>query len=169
MMTTDKRLRKKRAARIGALMCFTGILALAMAGQRAGPVTARVERVIDGDTLVVRYQGESQTVRLSGVDTPESAHPTAPVEHFGREASAFTRTRLDGQTVELVTDPTGDTVDAYGRLLRLVYLDGENFNATLIREGYGHAIRGFNYSMRPEFIALENQARIQGRGLWAPR
>ena len=169
MMTTDKRLRKKRAARVGALMCFAGILALAMAGQRTGPVTARVERVVDGDTLVVRYQGENHTVRLIGVDTPESVHPTAPVEHFGAEASAFTRARLDGQTVELVTDPAGDTVDAFGRLLRLVYLDGENFNATLIREGYGHAIRGFDYSMRPEFIALENQARIQGRGLWAPR
>ena len=161
MMDTDKRLRKKRAARIGALMCFAGILALAMAGQRTGPVTARVERVIDGDTLIVRYQGESHTVRPIGVDTPESVHPTAPVEHFGAEASAFTKARLDGQTVELAIDPTGDTVDVYGRLLRLVYLDGgELFNATLIREGYGHAIRGFDYSMRPEFIALETQARI---------
>ena len=169
MMTTDKRLRKKRAARIGALMCFAGILALAMAGQRAGPGTARVERVIDGDTLVGRYPGESHTVRLIGVGTPESVHPTAPVEHFGREASAFTRVRLDGQTVELALDPAGDTVDAYGRLLRLAYLGGELFNATLIRQGYGHAIRGFDYSMRPGFIALENQARIQGRGLWSPR
>ena len=166
MMTTDKRLRKKRAARIGALMCFAGILTLAMAGQRTGPVTAWIERAIDGDTLVVRYQGGSHTVRLIGVDTPESVHPTAPVEHFGREAAAFTKARLDGQTVELAIDPTGDTVDVYGRLLRLVYLDsGELFNATLIREGYGHAIRGFDYSMRPVFIALENQARIQGRGL----
>ena len=169
MMTTDKRLRKKRAARVGALMCFAGILALAMAGQRPGPVTARVERVVDGDTLIVRYQGENHTVRLIGVDTPESVHPTEPVEYFGMEASAFTRARLDGQTVELVVDPADDTVDAYGRLLRLVYLDGENFNATLIREGYGHAIRGFDYSMRRAFIALKNQARIQGRGLWAPR
>ena len=168
MMTTARQ--KKRAARIGALMCLAGILALAMAGQRAGPVTARVERAVDGDTLVVRYQGESHTVRLIGVDMPESVHPTEPVEHFGAEASAFTRARLDRQTVERVTDPTGDTVDAYGRLLRLVYLDrGGLFNATLIREGYGHAIRGFDYSMRRAFIALENQARIQGRGLWAPR
>ena len=149
MMTTDKRLRKKRAARIGGLMCFGGIIALAMAGQWAGPITARVERVVDGDTLVVRYQGESHTVRLIGVHTPESVHPTEPVEPFGAEASAFTRARLDGKTVELAVDPAGDTVDAYGRLLRLVYLEGENFNATL--------------------IALENQARIQGRGLWAPR
>ena len=166
---TDTARRKKRAGRAGALMCVAGIVALAMAGQWAGPVTARVERVVDGDTLIVRYQGESHTVRLIGVDTPETVHPTRPVQYFGAEASAFTKARLDGQMVELVVDRTGDTVDAYGRLPQFVYLDGENFNATLIREGYGHAIRGFDYSMRREFIALDNQARIQGRGLWAPR
>ena len=136
---------------------------------RCSPTRTRVERVVDGDTLVVRYQGENRTVRLTGVGTPESVHPTQPVEHFGLEASAFTKARLDGQTVRLVVGRTGDTVDAYGRLLRLVYLDGgENFNATRIREGCGHAIRGFDYSLRREFIALENQARIQRRGLWAP-
>ena len=118
---------------------------------------------------MVRYQGESRTVRLIGVDTPETVHPTWPMQYLGAEASAFTKARLDGQTVELVADRTGDTVDAFGRLLRLVYLDGEHFNATLIREGYGHAIRGFDYAMRREFIALENQARIQRRGLSAPR
>ena len=166
MMDTAKRLRKKRA---GGLLCFAGIIALAMVGQWAGPVEAPGERVVDGDTFVVRYQGGNRTVRLIGVDTPETVHPTEPVEHFGLEASAFTKARLDGKTVQLVRDRTGDTVDAYGRLLRLVYLDGENFNATLIREGYGHAIRDFDYSMRREFIALENQARIQRRGLWAPR
>ena len=167
-MTTDRRLRKKRAGRVGGLMCFAGILA--MAGQWTGPVTARVERVVDGDTRVGRYPGGHRTVRLIGVDTPESVHPTEPVEHFGLEAADFSRCRLDGQAVRLVLDRTGDTVDAYGRLLRLVYLDGgENFNATLIREGYGHAIRRFDYSMRRQFIALENQARIQRRGLWAPR
>ena len=168
MMTTARQ--KKQAARFGALMCLAGMIALAMARQRAGPVPARVERVVDGDTLIVRYPGESHTFRLIGVDTPESVHPTRHVQYFGAAASALTRARLDGQTVELAVNPTGDTVDAYGRLLHLVYLDGGGlFNATLIREGDGHSIRGFDYSMRPEFIALENQARIQGRGLWAPR
>ena len=167
MRTTARQ--KKQAARFGALMCLAGMIALAMARKRAGPVTARVERVVDGDTLIVRYPGESHTFRLIGVDTPETVHPTRHVQYFGGEASALTRARLDGQTVELAVDPAGDTVDAFGRLLRLVYLDGGLFNATLIRERYGHAIRGFDYSMRREFIALENQARIQGRGLWAPR
>ena len=159
-MHTATRLQKKRGGRAGGLMCFAGIIALAMAGQRGGSVEARVERVVDGDTRVVRYQGENRAVRLIGVDTPESVHPTQPVEHFGLEASSSARSRLDR---------TGDTVDAYGRLSRLVYLNGENFNATLIREGYGHAIRGFDYSMRREFIALEDRVRIQRRGLWAPR
>ena len=170
-MNTDRRLRKKRAARIGVMMCFAGILAMAMLAQRGGrTIMPRVERVIDGDTRVVRYQGESHTGRLIGVATAESVHPAEPVEHFGAEAAVFARSRLDGQTVELVMDRTGDTVDAYGRLPQFVYLDGgELSNATLIREGYGHAICGFDYSMSREFIALENQARIQGRGLWAPR
>ena len=164
MTDTATRLRKKRAGRAGGLMCFAGLLVM-MARWGGGTIIAQVERVIDGDTLVVRYQGESHTVRLIGVDTPETVHPTRPVEYLGAEASAFTRARLAGKTVQLVRDRSRDTRDAYGRLLRLVYLDaGELSNATLIREGYGHAIRGFDYSVRPEFIALENQARIQGRG-----
>ena len=129
-MNTDRRLRKKRAGRTGGLMRFAGIIAQAMAGHWAGPVDARVERVVDGDTLVVRYPGENRTVRPIGVDTPESVHPTPPVEHFGLEAAAFTKARLGGKAVRLVADRTGDTVDAFGRLLRHVCLDdGEHFNA----------------------------------------
>ena len=124
-MTTDKRVWKKRAARIGVMMCFAGILAMAMLAQRGGgTIMARVGRVVDGDTLVVRLSRRKPHVRLIGVDTPESAHPAEPVEHFGLEAAVFARSRLDGQTVELVMDRTGDTVDAYGRLPQFVYLDG---------------------------------------------
>ena len=71
--------------------------------------------------------------------------------------------------VTLEADPTGDTRDRYGRLLRYVRLDGENFNARLIREGYGHAIRRFRYSLKAQFIRLEDSARKAGRGLWSPR
>ena len=69
----------------------------------------------------------------------------------------------------LEADPTGDTRDRYGRLLQYVHLDGENFNARLIREGYAHAIRGFRYSKRAQFIRLEDETRRRGRGLWSPR
>ena len=112
---------------------------------------------------------ELHTVRLIGVDTPETVHPTKTVQHFGAEASAYTKAALEGNTVTLEADPTGDTRDRYGRLLRYVHLDGQNFNARLIREGYGHAIRRFRYSLKTQFIRLEDSARKAGRGLWSPR
>ena len=134
------------------------------------PITAQVERVIDGDTIRVRYQGqEHYTVRLIDVDTPETKHPTKAVQFFGREASAFTKAALEGKAVQLAKDRTGDTIDRYGRLLRYVLLDGDNFNARLIREGYAHAYRLFPFSKRKEFIQLEEQARRRGIGLWSRR
>ena len=57
-------------------------------------------------------------------------------------------------------------MDRYGRLLRYVYLDGDNFNARLIREGYAHAYRRFPFSKRQEFIQLEDQAKRREIGLW---
>ena len=129
--------------------------------------TAKVDRVIDGDTISVRLAGARYTVRLTGVDTPEATHPTRGVEPDGPEAAAYTTARLTGATVRLDRDPAGDDIDAYGRLLRYVVLaSGENVNATLIRDGYVTAIRTFPYSLKGEFLDLEAQARRARRGRW---
>ena len=162
------KLKTKRTARIGSAVLAFGMLALVTQAQFE-PIDATVVRVIDGDTIRVRVQGKQYTVRLIGVDTPETVHPTKAVQHFGAEASAFTKAALEAKTVTLEADPTGDTRDRYGRLLRYVHLDGQNFNARLIREGYGHAIRRFRYSLKAQFIRLEDSARKAGRGLWSPR
>ena len=157
-----------RAKMIGVAMFVGGFMGLITSAQ-LDPITARVERVIDGDTIHVRFEGKSYTVRLIGVDTPETKHPTKAVQYFGREASAFTKAALEGKTVLLQKDRTGDTVDRYGRWLRYVLLDGDNFNARLIRDGYAHAYRRFPFSKRTEFIQLEEQARRRGIGLWNRR
>ena len=167
-MNIASKLKTKRTARIGSAVLAFGMLALITQAQFE-PVDATVERVIDGDTIRVRVQGKQYTVRLIGVDTPETVHPTKTVQHFGAEASAYTKAALEGKTVQLEIDRTGDTWDRYGRLLRYVHLDSENFNARLIREGNAHAIRGFRYSKRAQFIRLEDEARRRGRGLWSPR
>ena len=124
-------------------------------------------RVVDGDTLKVWITDEIQTVRLIGVDTPETVHPTKEVQRGGKEASAFAQAMLDRKTVRLEADTEGDLVDRYDRLLRYVYLDGKNFNARLIREGYAVAIRSFPYSRKAEFLRLEALARKERRGIWA--
>ena len=162
------KLKSKRTARVGVALLVFGMLALITQAQFE-PIDATVVRVIDGDTIRVRVQGKEHTVRLIGVDTPETVHPTKTVQHFGAEASAYTKAALEDNTVTLEADPTGDTRDRYGRLLRYVHLDGQNFNARLIREGYGHAVRRFRYSLKAQFIRLEDSARKAGRGLWSPR
>ena len=163
-----RKLKSKRTARIGGVILVGGMLALITEAQFE-PIEATVVRVVDGDTIRVRVRGKVHTVRLIGVDTPETVHPTKAVQHFGAEASAYTRAALEAKTVTLEADPTGDTRDRYGRLLRYVHLDGQNFNARLIREGYGHAVRRFRYSLKAQFIRLEDSARKAGRGLWSPR
>ena len=167
-MNIASKLKTKRTARIGIALLVFGMLALITQAQFE-PIDATVVRVIDGDTIRVRVRGKVNTVRLIGVDTPETVHPTKTVQHFGAEASAYTKAALEGKTVTLEADPTGDTRDRYGRWLRYVLLDGDNFNARLIREGYAHAIRRFRYSLKAQFIRLEDSARKAGRGLWSPR
>ena len=157
-----------KAKMIGLAMFVGGFMGLITSAQ-LDPISAHVERVIDGDTIHVRFEGKRYTVRLIGVDTPETVHPTKAVQYFGREASAFTKAALEGKTVLLQKDRTGDTVDRYGRRLRYVLLDGDNFNARLIRDGYAHAYRRFPFSKRTEFIQLEEQARRRGIGLWNRR
>ena len=126
---------------------------------------AYVVRVIDGDTIEVQLKSGTATVRLMGIATPETKHPTRTAEFYGPQAVAITARALTGRTVNLTTDRTGDREDGYGRLLRYVTAEGVDFNAALIREGYATAIRGFEYSRRAEFIALEDSARSRGVGL----
>jgi micrococcal nuclease len=149
--------------------------AAALAGSAAADLSrmARAEVVghVDGDTVRVRIPnppaglGAVETIRLIGVDTPETVHPSRPVEAFGREASEFTKTRLLNQPVYLAFD--WDLRDRYGRLLAYIYTaEGRCFNAELVGEGYGQAYTRFAFQFMDEFRALEQEARREQRGLW---
>ncbi|NJK82094.1 MAG: nuclease [Chloroflexaceae bacterium] len=131
---------------------------------------AQVVEVIDGDTLKVLLDGQEATIRLIGIDTPESVHPQQPVECFGREASARARELAADQPVQLEIDPTQDSVDRYGRLLRYVYLPNDTLlNWELVYQGYGFEYTyEVPYVYQAEFRQAEQDARQQQRGLWAP-
>lgn len=125
----------------------------------------RVERVVDGDTIVVG----DERVRLIGIDTPESVDPRRPVECFGEEASAFTASLVPaGTRVRLVTDV--EPYDQYGRRLAYVYrIDDALFvNATLVAAGYARPVTvPPNLRHADELRALAESARAAGRGLHA--
>jgi micrococcal nuclease len=124
-----------------------------------------VTAVVDGDTLEVTMAGRRETVRLLGVDTPETVHPRRPVECFGPEASAFTRARLLGRTVHLTFDRVQR--DPYGRLLAFVELDGHSFNDELLARGYATVlVIPPNGAHGRRMLGRELEARRTRRGLW---
>lgn len=136
------------------------------ARQDAGRVRAEVERVVDGDTIIVRLGGQRERVRYIGIDTPESARPDAPVECYGPEAASANARLLAGGVVLLEFD--AERRDDYGRLLAYVYLpDGTFVNGRLVEEGYARAIViPPNVKYATTLRNLERSARAAGRGLW---
>ena len=132
--------------------------------------TFRVVHVVDGDTLdldVPDGRHSRTRVRLWGVDTPETVRPNVPPQHFGRQASEFTKAQTLGKTVRLELEPYQNTRGDYGRLLAFVRLpDGHMLNRLLIEEGYGYADPRFEHHLKPEF-RLPRRAQDSRRGLWA--
>jgi len=130
----------------------------------------KVARVVDGDTIRVIINGKEETVRLIGIDTPETVDPRKPVECFGREASAAAKRMLEGKSIYLEEDPTQSERDRYGRLLAYVWVDHTLFNLWMIRQGYAHEYTYDEpYKYRDEFRAAERYARTHDVGLWSPR
>ncbi len=127
-----------------------------------------VARVIDGDTFEVNINGVAESVRVIGINTPETVDPRRPVECFGVEASNKAKEILSGQSVRLEYDPTQGERDKYGRLLRHVLLEyGINFGLLMIKEGYAHEYTyAVPYKYQTEFKAAQNYARDNSLGLW---
>jgi len=127
----------------------------------------KVVRVIDGDTVVLLIGETETTVRLIGVDTPETVHPSKPVEEYGKEASQFLKNLLAGESVYLKYEP-GSKTDKYGRTLAYLYRapDSLFINLEIIRQGYGHAYTVFPFQYIDTFRFAEQEARLKGKGLW---
>jgi micrococcal nuclease len=126
-----------------------------------------VTKVVDGDTFWVDDGSEKGLkIRLIGADTPETVHPQKDVEFYGKEASDFAKSLLEGEKVKLEFDV--DRVDRYGRTLAYVYLkDGTFLNAELIKKGYAHVMTvPPNVKYSEKFLELEREARENKRGLW---
>jgi len=126
-------------------------------------VLFKVIKVIDGDTIKLE---NGEVVRYIGIDTPETVHPSKPVQCFGREASNKNKELVEGKLVRLEKDITDR--DKYGRLLRYVWV-GELFvNDYLVRQGYAYV-----YTYPPDvkyskqFVQAQRKARENNRGLWA--
>jgi endonuclease YncB( thermonuclease family) len=128
---------------------------------------ATVTEVVDGDTLKIEpaVDGEDD-VRLIGVDTPETHHLDEGEEPYGKEASNYTSTELEGEEVELEFDE--DKKDQYGRLLAYIYPMGEEmFNEDLLEGGYAQVFTVEpNHKYEDSYESEQDEAREEDLGIW---
>ena len=159
---------------------FGGDSVLNFSGNEPGNqdfVQAVIVRAVDGDTAVVKVDGQERRVRFLGVDTPETVHPNKPVQFFGKEASNFTKESLNGRRVWLEYD--ANPQDRYGRHLAYIWLNNpktinessirENmFNAKLLLGGYAKVmIIKPNKRYESEFKKFQEEARRARLGVWS--
>jgi len=137
----------------------------------SGPLTAHVTHVVDGDTIDVELRdGDEETVRYIGIDTPETVKPGTPVECGGPRAHEANDKLVYGKTVTLRFD--AERRDVYGRLLAYVYLPRAGrrplfVNAELARRGLARTLTiPPNDSFAALFDRLATRAGVLGRGLW---
>ncbi len=139
--------------------------------------TGRVKSVVDGDTIKVAITDRgTKTVRLLGIDTPETRKPGTPVECGGREATAAMKRlalrgkRKRGWQVTLRTDPTQATTDRYGRLLAYVTRpDGRLLQTQMLYSGWAatYVFENKPVQRHSQFLAAEKVARDGGKGIWS--
>lgn len=140
------------------------------AAVRPGAVlAARLVRVIDGDTIVVRVAGHEERIRYIGVDTPETVKPDTPVQCYGPAAHELNARLLGAAGAPVTLRLDRELRDRYGRLLAYVYRarDGLLVNARLVAEGAARTLTiSPNTALAGPLARLQQGARRAGRGLW---
>lgn len=128
-----------------------------------------VVSVIDGDTINVKIDEDIKTVRVIGINTPETVDPRKPVECFGKEASSKAKEILSSQKVYLKEDESQGLTDKYGRLLRYVFLSsGEDYGKFMISSGYAYEYTyKVSYKYQNEYKEAEILAKNNKAGLWS--
>lgn len=131
------------------------------------PGLYEIDHFVDGDTIAVKMNGTTESIRMIGVDTPETHKPNTPVQCYGPAAAAYTKNLIGKNSVRLESDPKSTNRDRYNRLLRYVYLpDGKLVAHELIANGYGFAYTQFPFTKSQDFVAAQDQAKTTNKGLW---
>jgi endonuclease YncB( thermonuclease family)/membrane-bound metal-dependent hydrolase YbcI (DUF457 family) len=132
-------------------------------------IQAVVVRVVDGDTIVAQFDGREESIRLLGIDTPETVHPTIPPECYGAEASSYLKSLLpSGTNIQLETDSQTGQTDRYGRMLAHIWLGDQLVNESILLTGHGQFNNYDNPSTREGTYSIAEQTAITNQvGLWS--
>ncbi|KIU13261.1 thermonuclease family protein [Bacillus velezensis] len=131
-------------------------------------VDVTLEKSVDGDTIKVKYNGKSETVRYLLIDTPETKKPNSCVQPYGEDASKRNKELVSNGKLQLEFDK-GDLRDKYGRMLAYVYVDGKSVQETLLKEGLARVAYVYepNTKYIDKFEEDEQQAKTEKLSIWS--
>jgi micrococcal nuclease len=131
------------------------------------PGIYEVERIVDGDTLVLKHG--RMRIRLQGVDTPETVQEDTPDEPWGPEASAFTKTFVDEARGRLRVEIDGEPLDQHGRYLAFLWHGDRLLNEELVRNGLARATLQYDFSERKKdrLRQAQREAKRATIGIWS--
>lgn len=131
-------------------------------------IDVEVVSIMDGDTIKVKYDGETKKVRYLLVDAPEMYHKQLGEQPFGREAQTRNREILNNAKQVSIEFDVGEHEDKYGRLLAYIYADGKSVQEQLIREGLVRV--GYIYEPNTTnvkaFEKIQDEAKSSRKGIW---
>lgn len=125
--------------------------------------------VIDGDTFTVSIDGQKETVRVLGINTPETKYSSREAECFGDEASSYAKSLLQHTQVSIEQDDSQDSRDKYNRILAFVGMqDGRDFGQVMLADGYAYeyTYRGTPNKNQQLYRQAQTQAEENRVGLW---
>jgi len=141
---------------------------------------ARVEKIVDGDTIKINFRGNTENIRLIGIDTPgsranskakkdaeKSGQDVETITAMGKEATNYVKSIVNlGDNISIEFDV--QLRDMYGRLLGYIYLkNGEMLNENIVSAGYANVMTiPPNVKYQNRFLAANEDARENNRGLW---
>lgn len=134
--------------------------------------TAELVKVVDGDTVRVKIDNTEETIRIIGINTPETVDPRKPVECLGKEASQFAQnffSQSEGKVL-LQKDESQGERDKYSRLLRYVMAENTkaDYGEAVLSEGYANEYTYEKpYNFQEKYRKAEEQAKNEKKGLWA--
>lgn len=132
-------------------------------------IEVKYSKSVDGDTAKFELDGKEITVRFLGIDTPETVHPTKGEETYGKEASNYTKGKLENaHKIEIEYDENASETDKYERPLVWVWVDDTLLQEELISNGLARTyMLQDNYKYAWMLQENEEKAKEEKVGIWS--
>ena len=125
-----------------------------------------LERVIDGDSVIVAQEGQKPAaIRILGIKTFEASIEKDVVAPYGQAAVDTLKRLMANRSVRILLHSTPK--DRYGRYIAMLYVDDQDIGLRLVKEGLALVYTVYPFPAMSFYLQEQELARAGRRGLWA--